>query len=128
MNRMFLMSGALATHLNNSITAEATVLETSLDTDREMVHQNVVVYGQEIYFGISNNEIVTEIDNGKAMPTVRTFTLPKSVYVSDEAWVGVAVALITSEVNSYANALRPQPTVNDIVRSQAESEQGFSLA
>jgi hypothetical protein len=128
MNRMFLMSGALATHLNNAVTAEATVLETSLDIDREMVHQTVTVYGQDIYFGISNNEVVTEIEHGHGIPTVRAFTLPKGVFVSDESWVGVVVALITSEVNSMANALRPRPTANDIVRSQAESEQGFSLA
>lgn len=125
MNRMFLMSGALATHLNNTLTAEATVLETSLDTDREMVHQTVTVYGQDIYFGISNTEVTTEIDHGHSMPTVRAFTLPKSTYVSDEAWVGVVVALISSEVHSLANALRPQPTVNDVVKNIRE---GISLS
>ena len=129
-DRTYLVAGSLAPRLNETLPETATVLSTDLDADREMIHQTVLVNVAEIYFGISDSSIVTEIDrNGNTISPRKTFDLSNNCYLTESSWSWLVVSYITAEVNHYLSTCVPRMTVNDVVKSQAESEQqGFSLA
>ena len=136
-DRLYLVAGSLAHRLNESLPEVATVLEADLDTDREGVHVHIQV-GKVVHYSFIEAETITSyIDRSVALGDDR-FNSPRkrisiSAFMLDTAWAQFACDYITSEVeyvislggvmgNDYPIA--PTPTVNDIAKSQAESEQG----
>ena len=142
-DRLYLMAGSIAPRLNESLPEVATLLESDLDTAREGVHVHIQVGNIKHYSFIEEHSIITEIDRSPVFGHDR-FNSPRKVFtihsfMSDTTWAQVACDYITAEVE-YLLALGspnaevyplhsvPVPTINDLVKSQAESEQGFSLA
>lgn len=140
-DRLYLMAGSIAPRLNESLPQVATLLETDLDTDREGVHVRVQVGNIEHYSFIEDSSITSYIDRSAVFGHDR-FDSPRKVlvthsYMTDSSWAQTMCDYITSEVeyllalgspNAEVYPLTPTPTINDLVKSQAESEQGFSLA
>lgn len=121
------MAGSIAPRLNHALPEAATVLETDLDTDREMVHVRVIVGRAELYFGITDKSIVSDMYFDGFDSPRKSFTVTE--FMVDGSWAQTACDYITSEVNHFIACNRPRPTGSDYVKSQAESEQeGFSLA
>lgn len=126
-DRLYLMAGSIAPRLNHALPEAATVLETDLDTDREMVHVRVIVGRAELYFGITDKSIVSDMYFDGFDSPRKSFTVTE--FMVDGSWAQTACDYITSEVNHFIACNRPRPTGSDYVKSQAESEQeGFSLA
>ena len=137
-DRLYLMAGSIASRLNDALPTSTTVLEDNLDTDRDMVHVTIKVAsngvvsmgasGAEIYFGITDNTITSSItDNGFTSP-YKVFGISTQAYMTDTTWGYFACDYITSEVNHFIASNRPRPTGSDMLRSQVETEQGWSLA
>lgn len=132
-DRLYLVAGSLGHRLNEALPALATPLEIDLDIERECVHANVAIgngAGFSLYFQVEEKAITSALyqygeDTGA--PT-KLFTLTQ--FISDTTWAQFACDYITSEATHFIamNATRNKPTLNDLVKSQAESEQGFSLA
>jgi hypothetical protein len=142
-DRLYLMAGSLPHRLNEALPQVATLLESDLDTEREGVHVHIQVGNIKHYSFIEDNSITSYIDRSPVFGDDR-FNSPRKVltnrtYMGDSAWAQTACDYLTSEVE-YLIALGspnaevyplhsvPAPTINDIAKSQAESEQGFSLA
>lgn len=126
-DRLYLMAGSIAPRLNDSLPEVATVLETDLDTDREMIHARVIVGRAELYFGITEKDISSTIEHDGFTSPTKVFTT--NTYMTDTSWAQTACDYITSEVAHFIACNRPRPTGSDYVKSQAESEQeGYSLA
>ena len=135
-DRLYLMAGSIAPRLNESLPHVATLLESDLDTAREGVHVHVQVGNIKHYSFIEENSIMTEIDRSPVFGDDR-FNSPRKVltnrtYMGDSAWAQMACDYITSEVE-YLIALGspnaevyplhsvPTPTINDLAKSEAES-------
>jgi hypothetical protein len=128
-DRTYLMAGSIATRLNNALPVEATVLEADLDTDREMVHVRIIVGRAELYFGIADNSITSTIEHDGFTSPYKTLEVSGNAYVTEGSWGHLVCDYITSEVKYFSACnTRPRPTGSDLVKSQAESEQGYSLA
>ena len=142
-DRLYLMAGSLPHRLNESLPQVTTLLESDLDIEREGVHVHIQVGNIKHYSFIEDNSITSYIDRSPVFGDDR-FNSPRKVfsnntYMGDSAWAQVACDYLKSEVE-YILALGspnaevyplhsvPAPTINDLVKSQAESEQGFSLA
>lgn len=132
-DRLYLVAGSLGHRLNEALPAVATLLESDLDVERECVHANVAIsttlgLGYSIYFQIGEKYIESTLEQyGEPMGApAKTFNLTQ--FISDTTWAQFACDYITSEVNHFIAMNQPRPTINDLARSQAESEQGFSLA
>ena len=136
-DRLYLVAGSIAPRLNESLPSTATVLETDLDTDRDMVHVRCVISrngavsmgasGSELYFGIEERAIRSHLEiDGEQVAQAKQFNL--TAFISDTSWAEFVSNYITSEVTHFIAMNAPRPTINDLVKSQAESEQGFSLA
>ena len=135
-DRLYLMAGSIAPRLNESLPHVATLLESDLDTAREGVHVHVQVGNIKHYSFIEDSSITTEIDRSPVFGDDR-FNSPRKVltnrtYMGDSAWAQMACDYITSEVE-YLIALGspnaevyplhsvPTPTINDLAKSEAES-------
>ena len=140
-DRTYLVAGSLAHRLNEALPELATVLEADLDPIRKGVHVHVQVNKVVHYSFIEDKVITSHVDRSVALGDDRWNSPRKSLtvtdYMSDTTWAQFACDYITSEVNYlialggiHANdyPIAPTPTINDLVKSQAESEQGFSLA
>jgi hypothetical protein len=135
-DRTYLMAGSIAPRLNELLPPTATVLETDLDTDRDMVHVRVVVSrngvvsigasGAELYFGITDGVIVSTVEHDGYTSPRKVFSI--SSYMTDNTWAQTVADYITSEVNHFIACNAPRMTGSDYVRSQVESEQGWTLA
>ena len=133
-DRLYLVAGSIAPRLNESLPETVTVLETDLDPQREGVHVRIQVGAIQHYSFIEGESIVTEIDRSPwASSPRKVFTM--NGYMIDSAWAQFVCDYITSEVE-YMVSINDRneatyavtPTINDLAKSQAESEQGFSLA
>jgi hypothetical protein len=135
-DRTYLMAGSIAPRLNNALPHSTTVLETDLDTDRDMVHVRVVVSrngvvsigasGSELYFGITDTSITSTVEHDGFTSPRKVFTVTE--YMSDSTWSQTVCDYITAEVNHFIACNAPRMTGSDYVRSQVESEQGWTLA
>jgi hypothetical protein len=125
-DRTYLMAGSIAPRLNELLPPTATVLEADLDTDRDMVHVRVVSGRAELYFGITDGVIVSTVENDGYTSPQKVFSI--SAFMSDTTWAQTVADYITAEVNHFTACNRPRPTINDLAKSQAESEQGWTLA
>ena len=135
-DRLYLMAGSIAPRLNNALPHSTTVLEADLDTDRDMVHVKVIVSrngvvsigasGSELYFGITDKSITSTIETDGYTSPSKVFTVTE--YMSDTTWAQVACDYITAEVAYFIACNAPRMTGSDYVRSQVESEQGWTLA
>jgi len=142
-DRAYLMAGSLPHRLNEALPEVTTLLESDLDTAREGVHVHIQVGNIKHYSFIEDNSITSYIDRSFVFGDDR-FNSPRKVFaihgfISDTTWAQVACDYITAEVE-YLLALGspnaevyplhsvPTPTINDLVKSQAETEQGWSLA
>lgn len=137
-DRLYLMAGSIASRLNDALPTSTTVLEDNLDTDRDMVHVTIKVAsngvvsmgasGAEIYFGITDNTITSSVTSNGFTSPYKVFGLSTQAFMSDTTWGHFACDYITSEVNHFIACNRPRPTGSDMLRSQVETEQGWSLA
>ena len=147
-DRTYLVAGSLGHRLNEALPSNTVVLETDLDHEREGVHVRVIVGKVSLYAFIEDRMITSHIDRSVAMGDDRynspTKYLTVTDYMGDTTWAQFACDYITSEVAyllevitrnmdfsikvATVHDLPPRPTINDIAKSQAESEQGFSLA
>ena len=135
-DRTYLMAGSIAPRLNMLLAPTATVLETDLDTDRDMVHVAVIVSrngvvsigasGSELYFGITDTSITSTVTSDGYTSPRKVFTVTE--YMSDSTWSQTVADYITAEVNHFIACNAPRMTGSDYVRSQVESEQGWTLA
>lgn len=135
-DRTYLMAGSIADRLNKALPQTATVLETDLDTDRDMVHVRVVVSrngvvsigvsGSELYFGVTDTSITSTVEHDGYTSPRKVFTVTE--YMSDGTWSQTVSDYITAEVNHFIACNAPRMTGSDYVRSQVESEQGWTLA
>ena len=137
-DRLYLMAGSIASRLCDALPTSTTVLEDNLDTDRDMVHVTVKVAsngvvsmgagGAEMYFGITDNTITSSItSNGFTSPR-KVIGISAQAFMSDSTWGHFACDYITSEVAHFIACNAPRMTGSDYVRSQVESEQGWTLA
>lgn len=134
-DRLYLVAGSLAHRLNESLPQVATLLETDLDVEREGVHVRVQVGTIQHYSFIESGSITTEIDRSPWASSPRKVFVMNG-YMIDSAWSQFVCDYITSEVEHMVSinkanneAYAVTPTINDLAKSQAESEQeGFSLA
>ena len=135
-DRTYLVAGSLGHRLNEALPEVATVLEADLDTIREGVHVHVQV-GKVVHYSFIEDRVITShIDRSVALGDDRWNSPSKvctnNTYMTDASWAQTACDYITSEVQ-YIIAITDRnnavtPTINDLVKSQAESEQGWSLA
>jgi hypothetical protein len=135
-DRTYLMAGSIAPRLNMLLAPTATVLETDLDTDRDMVHVAVIVSrngvvsigasGSELYFGITDTSITSTVTSDGYTSPRKVFSI--SAFMSDTTWAQTVADYITAEVNHFIACNAPRMTGSDYVRSQVESEQGWTLA
>ena len=146
-DRTYLVAGSLGHRLNESLPSNTVVLETDLDIEREGVHVRVIIDKVSFYAFVTDRMIASHIDRSVAMGDDRynspTKYLTVTEYMGDTPWAGLVCDYITAEV-AYILEVRnrnmdfspmvatvhdlPRPTINDLAKSQAESEQGFSLA
>jgi hypothetical protein len=101
-----------------------------------MVHVKVIVSrngvvsigasGSELYFGITDKSITSTIETDGYTSPSKVFTVTE--YMSDTTWAQVACDYITAEVAYFIACNAPRMTGSDYVRSQVESEQGWTLA
>jgi hypothetical protein len=146
-DRTYLVAGSLAHRLNEALPSQTVVLETDLDHEREGVHVRVIVGKVSLYAFIEDRMITSHIDRSVAMGDDRynspTKYLTVTEYMGDSTWAQFVCDYLTSEVAYLLEVITrnmdfslkvatvhdlPRPTINDLVKSQAESEQGFSLA
>lgn len=130
------MAGSIAPRLNELLPPTATVLESDLDTDRDMVHVRCVVSrngvvsigasGTELYFGITDGTITSTVEHDGYTSPQKVFSI--SAFMSDTTWAQTVADYITAEVNHFIACNAPRMTGSDYVRSQVESEQGWTLA
>lgn len=135
-DRTYLMAGSIAPRLNELLPPTATVLESDLDTDRDMVHVRCVVSrngvvsigasGTELYFGITDGTITSTVEHDGYTSPQKVFSI--SAFMSDTTWAQTVADYITAEVNHFIACNAPRMTGSDYVRSQVESEQGWTLA
>lgn len=138
-DRTYLVAGSLGHRLNEALPESATLLETELDIEREGVHVRVQVGKVSLYAFIEDKEITSYIDRSIALGDDR-FNSPNKVftnqtYMTDTSWAQTVSDYITAEVNYLLAVINRgmdfgyvQPTGSDYVKSQAETEQGWSLA
>jgi hypothetical protein len=133
-DRLYLVAGSLGHRLNEALPEVVTLLECDLDTEREGVHVRVQVGKIQHYSFVEEKAISTEVDRSPwASSPRKAFVM--NAYIMDTGWAQFACDYITSEVE-YLVSIHDQneatyavtPTINDLAKSQAESEQGFSLA
>jgi hypothetical protein len=132
-DRTYLMAGSIAPRLNELLPPTATVLEADLDTDRDMVHVRCVVSrngvvsigasGAELYFGITDGVILSTVENDGYTSPQKVFSI--SAFMSDTTWAQTVADYITAEVNHFiaCNRGAPRPTINDLAKSEAESNE-----
>lgn len=138
-DRTYLVAGSLGHRLNEALPQSTTVLETDLDVEREGVHVHVQVGKVVFYAFIEDRAITSYIDRSVALGDDRwnspRKTLNITEFISDNTWAQFVCDYITSEVQyvislggTMGNDYPIAPTVNDLAKSQAESEQGWTLA
>jgi hypothetical protein len=147
-DRTYLVAGSLGNRLNESLPHQTVVLETDLDHEREGVHVRVIVGKVSLYAFVEDKMITSYIDRSVPMGDDRynspTKYLTVTAYMGDTTWAQFVCDYLTSEVSYLLQVITrdmdfrpivatvhdlPLPTINDLVKSQAESEQtGFSLA
>jgi hypothetical protein len=134
-DRLYLVAGSLGYLLNEALPSLATPLEIDLDPERECVHATVSMgngTGFSLYFRVENKSIVSTLQQYGEDIGAPDKTLTITEFMSDNTWAHFACDYITSEVNHFlamnSFSTRNKPTGDDLVKSQAESEQGFSLA
>lgn len=140
-DRTYLVAGSLGHRLNEALPSNTVVLETDLDIEREGVHVRVVIGKVSLYAFIEDKMITSYIDRSIALGDDRfnspTKYLTITEYISDTTWAQLVCDYITSEVgyllqvitrNMDFGYVQPQPTGSDLLKSQVESEQGWSLA
>jgi hypothetical protein len=138
-DRLYLMAGSIAPRLNETLPKTATVLETDLDTDREGVHVHVQV-GKVVHYAFIEEKTITSYIDRSMVLGSNNWNSPHKVlsisaFMLDTAWAQFACDYITSEVQyvislggTMGNDYPIAPTINDLAKSQAETEQGWSLA
>jgi hypothetical protein len=135
-DRLYLVAGSLGERLNKALPELATPLEIDLDSERECVHATVVIgngAGFSLYFQVENKAITSTLQQYGEGTGAPTKLLTITEFMSDSTWAQFACDYITSEATHFiamnAFSVRNKPTLNDLVKSQAESEQtGYSLA
>ena len=134
-DRLYLVAGSLGYLLNEALPSLATPLEIDLDPERECVHATVSIgngTGFSLYFMIENKAIKSTLQQYGEDMGAPDKVLTITEFMSDSTWAHFACDYITSEINHFlamnSFSTRNKPTINDLVKSQAESEQGFSLA
>jgi len=132
-DRTYLMAGSIAPRLNELLPPTATVLEADLDTDRDMVHVRCVISrngvvsigasGTELYFGVTDEVITSTIEQDGFTSPRKVFSI--SAFMTDSTWAQTVADYITAEVNYFiaCNRGAPQPTINDLAKSEAESSE-----
>ena len=138
-DRLYLVAGSLGERLNKALPALATPLEIDLDSERNCVHATVAIgneagplSGFSLYFRVEDELIASTLQQyGEHIGAPdKTFTITE--FILDSTWARLVCDYITSEVNHFiamnSFSTRNKPTGDDLVKSQAESEQGFSLA
>jgi hypothetical protein len=144
-DRTYLVAGSLGHRLNEALPSDTVVLETDLDIEREGVHVRVIVGKVSLYAFVEDRMITSYIDRSVSMGDDRynspTKYLTITDFISDTSWGQFVCDYITSEVTYLLQVMtrdmdfRPMvatvhdlPTINDLSKSQAETEQGWSLA
>ena len=138
-DRTYLVAGSLGHRLNEALPSQTVVLETDLDIEREGVHVRVIVGKVSLYAFVEDKTIASHIDRSVALGDDRfnspTKYLTITEFISDTTWAQFVCDYITSEVGYLLEVMTRdmdfgyvQPTGNDYVKSQAETEQGWSLA
>lgn len=135
-DRLYLVAGSLGYLLNEALPSLATPLEIDLDPERECVHATVSIgngAGFSLYFQVENKAITSTLYQYGEDTGAPTKLLTITEFMSDSTWAHFACDYITSEAIHFiamnAFSVRNKPTLNDLVKSQAESEQtGYSLA
>lgn len=134
-DRLYLVAGSLGYLLNEALPSLATPLEIDLDPERECVHATVSIgngTGFSLYFMVENKAIKSTLQQYGEDIGAPDKVLTITEFMSDSTWAHFACDYITSEANHFIAmntfSTRNKPTINDLVKSQAESEQGFSLA
>jgi hypothetical protein len=134
-DRLYLVAGSLGERLNKALPELATPLEIDLDPERECVHATVSIgngTGFSLYFRVEDELIVSTLQQYGEDIGAPDKTLATSAFILDTSWARFVPDYITAEVNHFIAmntfSTRNKPTGNDLVKSQAESEQGFSLA
>jgi hypothetical protein len=146
-DRTYLVAGSIAHRLNEALPSDTVVLEADLDHEREGVHVRVVIGKVSLYAFIEDRMVTSYIDRSVSMGDDRynspTKYLTITDYMSDTTWAQFACDYITSEVTYLLQVMTrdmdfrpivatvhdlPTRTVNDLAKSQAETEQGWSLA
>jgi hypothetical protein len=144
-DRTYLVAGSLGHRLNEALPHQTVVLETDLDIEREGVHVRVIVGKISLYAFVEDSMITSYIDRSVTMGDDRynspTKYLTITEFISDTTWAQFVCDYLTSEVTYLLQVItrdmdfRPMvatvhdlPTINDLSKSQAETEQGWSLA
>jgi len=134
-DRLYLVAGSLGQRLNKALPELATPLEIDLDPERDCVHATVAIgngLGFSLYFQVEDESIKSTLQQYGEDIGAPDKVLATSAFILDTAWARFVPDYITSEVNHFlamnSFSTRNKPTLNDLVKSQAESEQGFSLA
>jgi len=140
-DRLYLVAGSLGYLLNEALPSLATPLEIDLDPERECVHATVAIgndtggllsSGFSLYFMVEHKAIKSTLQQYGEDMGAPDKHLTITEFMSDSTWAHFACDYITSEVKHFLamNAYKysNKPTGDDLVKSQAESEQGFSLA
>ena len=144
-DRTYLVAGSLGHRLNEALPHQTVVLETDLDIEREGVHVRVIVGKISLYAFVEDKMITSYIDRSVTMGDDRynspTKYLTITEFISDTTWAQFVCDYLTSEVTYLLQVItrdmdfRPMvatvhdlPTINDLSKSQAETEQGWSLA
>ena len=144
-DRTYLVAGSLGHRLNEALPHQTVVLETDLDIEREGVHVRVIVGKISLYAFVEDKMITSYIDRSVTMGDDRynspTKYLTITEFISDTTWAQFVCDYLTSEVTYLLQVITRDmdfrltvatvhdlPTVNDLSKSQAETEQGWSLA
>jgi hypothetical protein len=144
-DRTYLVAGSLGHRLNEALPHQTVVLETDLDIEREGVHVRVIVGKISLYAFVEDRMITSYIDRSVTMGDDRynspTKYLTVTDYMGDTTWAQFVCDYLTSEVTYLLQVITRDmdfrvtvatvhdlPTANDLAKSQAETEQGWSLA
>jgi hypothetical protein len=144
-DRTYLVAGSLGHRLNEALPHQTVVLETDLDIEREGVHVRVIVGKISLYAFVEDRMITSYIDRSVTMGDDRynspTKYLTVTDYMGDTTWAQFVCDYLTSEVTYLLQVITRDmdfrltvatvhdlPTANDLSKSQAETEQGWSLA